>query len=78
MGTYPKISKKQCYYYLNQFPYQSQKVIKAVKKVLDPLNEKNFDFNALMNYLFWSKDILLKMGYYHFKVQLEKGNLLKY
>lgn len=78
MATFPTINKKQAYFYLNCFPRQSTKVIHAVRKRLDKIKEKDFDFNHFMNGLFWSNDIILKMGYYHYKVQLQKANLLKY
>ena len=71
-----KLTKKQAYYYISMFPYQSAIVTEKVKRILNPMNEKNFDFAVFMNKLFWSKDIHVRAGYFHIKTLLEKNNTL--
>jgi hypothetical protein len=57
---------------MQQIPLQSRRVYDAVKKVVDPMPEKKFNFSELMNTLFFSKDILLRTGYFHLKVHIDK------
>lgn len=74
---YPVLSKRQTYYFMNQIPLQSRRVFDAVKKLVDPMPEKTFDFSNLMNTLFFSKDILLRTGYFHLKTSLDKNTNYK-
>lgn len=70
---YPTLSKRQTYYFMNKIPMQSRRVYEAVKKIVDPMPENKFDFTELMNTLFFSKDILLRTGYFHLKTLTEQN-----
>jgi hypothetical protein len=69
---YPDFSKRQTYFFMQQIPLQSKRVYEAVKQVVDPMPENKFSFSELMNTLFFSKDILLRTGYFHLKVHIDK------
>jgi hypothetical protein len=69
---YPDFSKRQTYFFMQQIPLQSRRVYDAVKRVVDPMPENKFSFSELMNTLFFSKDILLRTGYFHLKVHIDK------
>lgn len=68
---FPNLPKGVVYNLIKQFPKQSARISNAVKGDLDKFADKNFDFNQFMNKLFWSKDILRRTGYYHFKTLLQ-------
>jgi hypothetical protein len=70
--VYPDFSKRQTYFFMQQIPLQSRKVYNAVKQVIDPMPEKSFNFTKFMNQLFFSKDILLRTGYFHLKIHVDK------
>jgi hypothetical protein len=75
-SRFPKLSKKQVYYYIAMFPMQSAIVTNKVRSILNPMAENSFDFSVFMNKLFWSKDIHVRAGYFHIKTLLEKNNIL--
>jgi hypothetical protein len=68
---YKELSKALVYHMVRKFPEQSSGVKKAVIKKIHHWNGP-WDFNMFMNSLFFSKDILLRTGYYHLNVQLKK------
>lgn len=68
---YPSITKIQAYQLVKQFPSQSQRVSDAVKRLLYSWRGE-WNFDAFMRTLFFSKDILLRTGYYHFNTQIKK------
>lgn len=72
----PNLPKGAVYHLINQFPEQSARIKKAVRGDLDKMGDKNFDFNKFMNKLFWSKDILRRTGYYHFKTLLQINKMI--
>ena len=68
---FPDLPKGTVYTMLTHFPKQSGGVTSAVRKELDNWKGE-WDFNALMTKLFWSKDILKRTGYYHLNIQVKK------
>jgi hypothetical protein len=74
---YPNLSKRQVYYFMSKIPLQSRRVYDAVKRIVDPMPETHFDFSELMNTLFFSKDILMRTGYFHLKTLTDKNQNYK-
>lgn len=74
MLRYPQLNKKTTLYFLSLFPKQSTKVKSVVLQQINTMTEKNFDFNDLMNKLFWSKNINARAGYFHFRTLLQRNN----
>ncbi len=72
-NNYPALSKRQTYYFMSKIPLQSRRVYEAVKRIVDPMPENGFDFADLMNTLFFSKDILMRTGYFHLKTLTDKN-----
>lgn len=70
--SFPAIPKARVYYLISLMPKQSQRMATAARRELDKLSERNFDFNAFMRGLFFSKDIVKRTAYYHIKTMLEK------
>lgn len=68
---FPDLPKGAVYIMLTHFPKQSGRIASAVRKDLDKW-KGDWDFNAFMGKLFWSKDILKRTGYYHLNSQITK------
>lgn len=69
--TYKDLPKGVVYALTKMFPKQSERVRRAVIKELDEWKGE-WRFDAFMRKLFYSKDILLRTGYYHLNIQVKK------
>ena len=74
MQRYPELNKKTTLYFVSLFPKQSVKVKSVVLQHINAMTERNFNFNDLMNKLFWSKNINARAGYFHFRTLLQRNN----